>query len=60
MFVGWWGLGVVGVKGIGGWGTRGNRVKEVRGPGVVAYRSSLCTSHFIDLVCVDLDYIYGG
>ena len=33
-WVGEWGLGVVGVKGIGGWGTRGDRVKEVWDPGV--------------------------
>ena len=29
---------MVGVKGIGGWGTRGDRVKEVWGPGVVGLR----------------------
>ena len=29
---------MVGVKGIGGWGTRGDRVKEVWGPGAVGLK----------------------
>ena len=37
-WVGGWGLGVVGVKEIGGQGTRGDRVKEVWGPGVVGLK----------------------
>ena len=43
---------VVGVKEIGEWGVSLYRSSLWR---CVLYRSSLCTSHFIDLVCVDLD-----
>ena len=45
---GLWGKGV-------GWVELGSSLSRC-----VLYRSSRCTSHFIDLVCVNLDYVYGG